>query len=505
MKYALGNMLNGAGGLNPDGLALDLQFAADKTLTARRGPTPTFSRSSSGTFVNANGLIVGKTEGTTSSITPSTQTIGSQVTVTVASGSVVGWVIGQAISLIVDTDGQDDPDANELWLLGNIVAIGANTLTFKVTSRTTQTGSASSWTLGYRGPRFDHDPITPFACKGLLIEESRENLLKYSQEFENIAWGKLETTVSANSAVAPDGTTTADKLIPSVASNQHVVSSVITSAASPYTVTVYAKADGYNWIWFNSNGSGAITTDLCWFDVLNGVTGTAQAKATTSIQSMGNGWFRCVCSWGAFTVGTPSIWIGVSNGNNISSFAGDGTSGVLIWGAQIEAGAFATSYIPTTATALTRSADVCSITGASFTGMYNQAEGAMLVDAFTPASGIRNIVTCLAPFGKEVTLLTNVSAAELEVVDGVSQVNMSSGSPISPNTAFKLACAYKLNDFALTKNGVAPQTDTSGTVPTVNAMIVGSGPAGKTMCGCVSSLRYYRKRLSDAKIQTLTT
>jgi hypothetical protein len=136
--------------------------------------------------------------------------------------------------------------------------------------------------------------------------------------------------------------------------------------------------------------------------------------------------------------------------------------------------------------------------------MYNQAEGAMLVNAFTPALGIRNIVSCSGVFDKEITLLTNVSAAELEVIDGVSQVDISSGAPISPDTAFKLACAYKLNDFALTKNNVTPQTDTSGTVPTVDTMIVGSGQGGNTMCGCVSSLRYYRKRLSDAKIQTLT-
>ncbi len=417
MKYALGNMLNGAGGFNPDGLSLDLQFAADKTLTARRGPTPVLTRASTGTFIGSNGLIQ---------------------------------------SAAVDA------------------------------------------------ARFDHDPITR-ACRGLLIEESRANLLKYSQEFENIAWTPFASTVSANAAVAPDGTTTADKLIPTVTSSQHYASSTITSAASTYTVTVYAKADGYNWLWFNTVGSGSPATDLCWFDVLNGVTGTAQANATTSIQSMGNGWFRCVCSWSAFTVGTPAIWIAVSTANNQSAaFSGDGTSGILIWGAQIEAGSFATSYIPTGASALTRSADVCSITGSNFTGMYNQAEGSVLVDAFTPALGIRNIVTCFAGFDKQITLLTNVSAAALKVIDGVSQVDMGFGPPIIPNTAFKLACAYKLNDFAITENGIAPQTDTSGTVPTVDAMRVGSGPAGNTMCECISSLRYYRKRLPNAKLQSLT-
>jgi len=76
MNYSLGNTLSRGGSLNADGLSLDLQFATDKTLTARKGPTPTFTRASSGTFVNANGIVVGKTVGTTSSITPSTTTIG---------------------------------------------------------------------------------------------------------------------------------------------------------------------------------------------------------------------------------------------------------------------------------------------------------------------------------------------------------------------------------------------------------------------------------------------
>ncbi len=336
-------MLNG-GGINPDGLSLDLQFATDKTLTARRGPTPTFSRASSGTFVNANGLIVGKTAGTTSSITPNTQAIGSQVTVTVASGSVVGWVVGQAISLIVDTDGQDDPDATELWLLGNIVSTTDTTLVFSVTSRTTQAGSATSWTLGYRGPRFDHDPI------------SRTNLLARSEEFGDVYWEKVRATISADETASPTGETTADKLInDTTASNNHRVDrgALSLNLNTVYTVSVFAKASEYSGlalgvdpsnpttgVQFSLSGSGSVTAQNA------GYTGT--------IQNFGNGWFRCTATFtSSSTVPTHRLYIYVGQNGTTFSYTGDGTSGIFIWGAQLEAGSTATSYIPTTTASVT--------------------------------------------------------------------------------------------------------------------------------------------------------
>jgi hypothetical protein len=423
MKYALGNMLNGAGGFNQDGLSLDLQFATDKTLTARKGPTPVFTRATTGTFIGSNGLIQ---------------------------------------SAAVDA------------------------------------------------ARFDHDPITPFTCNGLLIEESRSNLQRNSAAFN--LWGITGITVTANQTTAPDGTSTADTITETATPSTHFVSDAnapVTSGTN-YTLSVFAKkgagATAPNLIQIAGSSAAIGNTKYATFNIQNGSVNSFSG-GTASIKSYPNGWYRLMFTVTAIATQNTAIiigFVGALPAQRLPSYLGVITSDVYLWGAQIEAGSFATSYIPTGASALTRSADVCSISGSSFTGMYNQAEGAMLVNAFTPALGIRNIVSCSAPLDKEITLLTNVSAAELEVIDGVSQVDISSGAPTSPNTAFKLACAYKLNDFAVTKNGVAPQTDASGTVPTVDSMIVGAGPGGNTMCGCISSLRYYRKRLSDAKLQSLT-
>lgn len=413
MKYALGNMLNGAGGLNPDGLSLDLQFATDKTLTARRGPTPVFTRASTATFVGSNGLI-------------------------------------------------------------QSAAINA--------------------------ARFDHDPVA-LACKGLLIEESRTNLLQRSDDFNNAYWTKTNSSILSDFTTSPSGSVDADKIVEDTSAGAHGVSvnPTITSGIA-YTLSFYAKKGERSWIRATVTSSGIST----WFDLDSGVIGTVGSGVTASIQSVGGGWYRCVATMtSASTSGNINIRSQTADGQ--TTFTGDGTSGLFLYGAQLEAGSFPTSYIPTTTAPLTRSADVCSITGSAFSGFYNQAEGALLVNAFTPASGDRTVVATDDNTANEmIRLRTESTNPFFKVTDGGSELVAIDAGTVVANTAFKLAGAYKLNDFASSINGGVAVTDASGTIPTVDRMRIGAGQSGNTMCGCVASLRYYKKRLSDAKLQTLT-
>jgi hypothetical protein len=432
MNYSLGNMLSRGGALNPDGLALDLQFAADKTLTARKGPTPTFTRASTATFVGSDGLI-------------------------------------------------------------QSAAINA--------------------------PRFDHDPVT-IACKGLLIEESRANLILHSSNFKNTTssnyWENLSaTTITVDQTTAPDGTLSADLLTTSTALYDCFVRRVnVWAASTQYSYSIFVKRglSNYRYIGFYIGASNAGNLQHPYFDFDNPTsiqvpTITNGTVNSTSVDAYPNGWYRIKITFTtAATLHASSAGVYISSSNGTLQIGNPAGNDCYIWGIQGELGAFPTSYIPTTTTTLTRSADVCSITGSDFTGFYNQSEGTMLANAFTPVSGDRTVLAADDNTANEmIRLRTEGTNPFFKVTDGGSEVVAIDAGTVTANTAFKLIGAYKVDDFASSVNGGSAVTDTAGTIPTVDRMRIGAGQGGNTMCGCISAIRYFKKRLPDAKLQSLTT
>jgi hypothetical protein len=228
-------------------------------------------------------------------------------------------------------------------------------------------------------PRFDHNPTTGESL-GLLVEEQRTNLLVRSEEFDT-TWTPTRASVTANTTLAPNGTATADSLIEdSTASASHFLSQTVTFAAGSYTFFCYLKANtrsAVRLICFDNT-----TTFAVYFDMSTGTVGSTTGGATGSISLMADGWYRCSITFTA-AAGTGYARVGLAVAGS-QSYTGDGTSGIYIWGAQLEAGAFPTSYIPTTTAAVTRSADVASITGSAFSSWYRQDEGTFFVDAAEP-------------------------------------------------------------------------------------------------------------------------
>lgn len=201
--------------------------------------------------------------------------------------------------------------------------------------------------------RIDHDPNTG-ECLGALVEESRTNLLTYSEQFDNAVWAKNRSSVSANAAIAPDGTVTADKLIDNTTNDSHSISRSQSglTLSSPYTYSMFAKAGERNWI--------AVVVDFdasfpyCFFDLSSGVIGVKSTQLSASITSCGNGWYRCSVTFTPTSTTSVSCFTLVTTGNNTQLYTGDGTSGLYIWGAQLEAGVFQTSYIPSSQTFTSR-------------------------------------------------------------------------------------------------------------------------------------------------------
>lgn len=332
-------------------------------------------------------------------------------------------------------------------------------------------------------PRFDYDPIT-LNCRGLLIEESRANLILSSSNF-NTTWSKTAVSVTTDADTAPDGTLTADKLIPNTTSTNHFVSQSRTVTAAVHTVSVYAKAGEYDWLRMFMDSVGSV-----YFNIKTGVVGAATA-ASYAITPAGNGWYRCSIS-GTYTAGSQGYNIYATSTNNVSSFAGDGTSGIYIWGAQMELGASRSSYIPTTTASLTRNADVATITGANFSSWWVASQGGVTAN-FRPStvSGTRPIIQYDDGTANEIiTLRGNTTNPELYIVDGGTPQAQIDAGTIAANTDYRLTGWWATNDCKAKLNSGAIVTDKTATIPTVTQARIGSDGTNY-LNGTIASLNYY--------------
>jgi hypothetical protein len=192
-------------------------------------------------------------------------------------------------------------------------------------------------------------------CPSLLLEKQSTNELSYSEQFDNADWSvKDNLSVTANATTSPDGTQNADKLVEDSSNSNHRVYRAIDGTSKMFSF--FAKPSGRSWVLVLCNNGNT------WFDIGNGQLGTVASTSTATIENVGNGWYRCAvynthASFGAL--------IGLTTGNNVTSYQGDGTSGAFVWGAQMEASSYPTSYIPTTSSSATRVADACFKTGIS--------------------------------------------------------------------------------------------------------------------------------------------
>ena len=162
------------------------------------------------------------------------------------------------------------------------------------------------------------------------------NLLSYTQEFDDAYWSKVATTVTANATTAPDGTATADKVIADTVFKQHRVDQSTTSTAGVQTLSAYVKNAGYGYVWMRIGGLGAAVS------IADGSLHGVQTGVTAQSQDVGNGWRRVSISRTA--VANEIARINVIPTSSQADFSGDGTSGIYIWGAQLEEGSTATQY-----------------------------------------------------------------------------------------------------------------------------------------------------------------
>jgi hypothetical protein len=322
-------------------------------------------------------------------------------------------------------------------------------------------------------PRLDY---TNGTCPSILVEPQRTNLSRYSEEFNNIAWTGISfnATVTANDAISPDGTMTADKVV--FGTNGYLYQEYIVAGLSSATCSIYSKTSTQKIIFGGATPAG---TDVY------------------SFVDAGNGWYRQILTR-TFT----------SGGTGVIQFLPIGTNETLyFWGAQLEAGSYATSYIPTTSASVTRNADQIFKSGIS--SLIGQTEGTMFVDAYYPES-TGNFETYLvlnpsAGVGAGYVVIDRYSDNKIvcEYNSGGSQAKIiSSGTYVSQR--LKIAFAYKANDFVAYVNGVQIGTDTSGLVNlTLTDIVIPYTPNGSK--GEINTSALWKTRLTNTQLAQLTT
>lgn len=379
-------------------------------------------------------------------------------------------------------------------------------------------------TAAVNGPRFNHVfNGTSWVSKGLLLEEQRTNFAIRSNTFSNAAWEKYDSSISS-SGTGPDGST-ASLLTENTANGAHWLrqqtsTSVASGAGVSVTASIFVKANGRSVVGFGFDNSFAFVGKSVRgrFDLSDGSFANEYNCDSYSITNVGNGWYRLSVTSTTIQAGVARFDFFLYNSDTSGgiTYTGDGSSGVLLFGAQVEAGAFPTSYIGTTSSSVVRSADVCQITGTDFSGIWNGAEGSFAVelDLAAPTSGITYYpifvaVSDAATNSKRMFFFSDIPPGDSSfyVHDGASSTSKLTVSPFFGNTTTnKAAMAYKTNDLAFSLNGSSLVTDTSQIIPTgLDRLQLGSNPASNNFNGHIARLRYFPTRLTNAKLQELST
>ncbi len=345
-------------------------------------------------------------------------------------------------------------------------------------------------------PRLDYSNGT---CPSLLVEPQRTNRLTYSSSFDNAAWTIFNCIVTANSVISPSGIQDGDTLTSTNSGAGFY--QALSVASGVYTISVYAKKGTKNWLSF-VDVAGA--NYRCWFNLDTGTLGTV-TNGTATIEDAGNGWWRCTYTSSTSLSGNY-YQLAIAETDNSVTLTSNGT--IFVWGAQMEVGSYATSYIPTTSASVTRNADVISKTGIS--SLIGQTEGTLFIDIYRENLASPFIFMLANSVGSNAYLNSiymfqqaNGTIVSDGFISGTLQFSFSS-SGLSVGR-HKLAIAYKQNDFVWYIDGVQVATDTSGNVPTFSAFEINGADISSTSNVETNAVALWKTRLTNDQLTALTT
>lgn len=512
---SVGSGFSRGGGLYFSGFSVAPTLSLNFTTMTALPSTITFSRPSNATYYDSTGkltyapnnLLLNSATLSTQNVTtaPINYILSFQGTGSVVlSGTFIGTLIGTGVSDRVFVAFTPTAGTLTLTVVGSVTSAQLEAVTYQTTPST----YVATTSAAYYGPRLDYNPVT-LAARGLLIEEARTNLHKQSS-FQS-GYLTFGATLTANAGTSVDGTSDAASFVTDVTTGQHgtYYTPGLIYTAAVYTASVYAKKLGSANYYVNLDPTNTNQiTQTAVFDLSTGtVLQVGSNMQSASIVDCGNGFYRLVVTFTPTALNVNPILYGCTSTSS-RVFTGDGASGWLLFGWQVELGSFATSYIPTGASSVARSADTASMTGTNFSSWYNQTEGTFSANSETGGVTVAAMVgqVTVAAFSPNIDVARYQSGVVGATIFNVSQ---QSNLTLSPSIVFgqiyKTALAYKLNDVAGVANGGTVQTDTSANIPTVDQLQIGTTQNGYQLNGHLAYLVYYPQRLPNATLQSLTS
>ena len=369
-------------------------------------------------------------------------------------------------------------------------------------------------TVGSGIPRID---FKDDAKGALLLEPQSTNLIPYSEDFSNASWIKTRSSISSNSAISPDGTLNADKLIEGTSTNTHSTQNNVTIGNVDTTISVFVKADTRSRVRFIltdlTTGDYRVDLNLNNLSVIENNGGNIGSWTNTSykIENFTNNWYKVslTATKGAGSQAALSINLLDNSGNH--AYTGDGTSGIYIYGAQLEQNSYATSYIPTQGAISTRNQDIANNSGIG--SLIGQTEGTIFLDfkVLSEDEINANIFNTNKNTANAIAVIRTKSTKKIQVQTFFNSVN---ANYLATNTCdigdrIKLAFKYKSGDVKFYINGVLENQSTStftisSSLSEINLADNVTYFARKEAID-FTALAVYKTALTDVQLQDLTT
>jgi hypothetical protein len=423
-----------------------------------------------------------------------------------ATGTLAGTGVNNRVSLVIA------PTAGSLTLTvtGQVLDAQLERVTYETAPRTYNPTTG----VAFFGPRFDWTGGTP----GLLIEEARTNLLQRSEEIDVSPWGgqgilAFGSGSVANAVISPDGRITAERLMEDTATSPHRYWQGLGSFVSgtTYSFSIYVKRGSgtrnvsiavgpdTSFVWASVNlGTGAFINPAT---SVGGATG-----AFASVTQIGS-YYRIVVSGAPAVTSVGWVYINIDNrtapgGGAAHTYLGDGTSSLDVWGAQLEVGHAASSYIPTFGSAVTRAVDVAQFNGPAVTALRS-AEASAIVETRGGVAGDSNVFARIIGTQNANNPIGLSGGAQSFAFDGTTVLSSATGISWRTNTTRSGGAWTNSSTRSVVYNGGTVATGALATTFASSDFYLGGfGATGSSnVNGRIGSVALWNSRLPDAVLQ----